>query len=99
MNVAAAQRRQLAPPEATERRQQDQRTIARTDGLSDRVNLGCSQHGPLWRFLLPSALDPARVATDHPILDSGVHHGLEQPVSLRHGDLADPGVKQLLAPA
>jgi hypothetical protein len=49
-------------------------------------------------FLLPSALDPAGVTPDHPVVHGSVENGLEQSVRLRRRDVTHSGDEQLVAP-
>ena len=50
-------------------------------------------------MLAVSALDAARIAADHPVVERGVEDRPQQPVRLSRSDLADARVEQLLAPA
>ena len=72
------------------------------DGDDARVGQGGGlvdgEDWPLWRELLASAVNSARIALDQPVIYRRLHDGLEQPVCLGDCDRPDSGVEKLLAP-
>jgi hypothetical protein len=56
VDIAAAERSQLSPPEAAENREKNQCTVPGVDRLSHGEHLAEGEHRPLRRSLLPSAL-------------------------------------------
>ena len=99
VDVAWTKRGQFGPPETREGAQEHQRAVPLIDRVGQGVDLGDGQDRPLCRCLLPSALDPAGVTPDDPVVHGSVEDRLEQPVRLGRGDGAHPGVQELLAPA
>jgi cation diffusion facilitator CzcD-associated flavoprotein CzcO len=70
------------------------RSVANRAGQGEDLSHG--QHRTLGRGLLVSALDPARVTADQPVIDRGVEDRPGQAVRLRCGD---PGIEQSHTPA
>ncbi len=48
VDVAAAERDQLAPAKAAEAREQDHGAVAGAAGVGERVDLGDGEHWPFW---------------------------------------------------
>jgi hypothetical protein len=68
----------FGPSQAREGAQQHERAVWRVDRGGQVVDLRDGQDWPLRGLFLSSAFDPAGVAADDPVIDSGVEDGFEQ---------------------
>src|SRR6185312_3694766 len=99
VDVCLSQRGKLGPAKASESCQENQRAVAGPDLLGQQVNLGHGQDRPLRGDLSVSALDPARIAADEPVIERRIEDRPQQAVCLSCRYLARTRVEQFLAPA
>jgi hypothetical protein len=94
IQVASAERDQLAPAEAVEDGEVHTSAVALVDRIRQGEDLGHCKHGTFGGVLLTRSLDLAWVPPDQAIIDSGVENGPEQAVGLGDGNDACPVVEE-----
>ena len=81
------------PKTATENRDENEHPVTRTDRLSQGGDLAQGQNGSLRRPVETSALDPAGVPAQEPVISGGIQDGPEKPIRLRGACRASPDVE------
>jgi hypothetical protein len=94
IQVASAERDQLAPAEAVEDGEVHTSAVALVDRIRQGEDLRHCKHGTFGGVLLTRSLDLAWVPPDQVIIDSGVENGPEQAVGLGDGNDACPVLEE-----